>query len=121
MTLSIQEATADEAEDLAQLAMVTFPLACPPSSMQEDIAHFIATQLSAARFAEYIADPLRSVLHLRNGGGPCGYSMLVRGSTMDSEVRAVLTCSPTIELSKFYVHPDHHGRGVAPALMKAGA
>lgn len=109
----------DEAEDLAHLAMVTFPLACPPSSAQEDIAHFIASQLSAARFAEYIADPLRTVLHLRNDGEPGGYCILVRGSSSDSRVRAVLTWSPTIELSKFYVHPDHHGRGAAAALMKA--
>ena len=32
---------------------------------------------------------------------------------------AVLTVLPSVELSKCYVHPDHHGLGAAAELMHA--
>ena len=45
--------------------------------------------------------------------------MLVAGEPTDDDVRAALHLRPTVELSKCYVHPDHHGAGVAGALMSA--
>ena len=36
--------------------------ACPPSSTPDNIVTFINANLSAARFAEYLADPDRVVL-----------------------------------------------------------
>ena len=45
--------------------------------------------------------------------------MLVAGEPADEDVRAALHLRPTIELSKCYVHPDHHGAGIANALMTA--
>ena len=81
--------------------------------------------LSPARFREYLTAPARSLLVAQVVDRPdraptalAGYAMLVDGEPADPDVRAVVTARPTIELSKFYVHPAHHGQGVANALMQ---
>jgi ribosomal protein S18 acetylase RimI-like enzyme len=48
-----------------------------------------------------------------------GYSLLVARPAEDPDVAAVLTELPCTELSKCYVHPDHHGLGAAAELMHA--
>lgn len=117
VTLRIEQATADDADGLAELAAVTFPLACPQSSRPEDIEHYIATELSPAKFLHHLADPARTLLCVRDGASLAAYSLLVQGEPTD--VRSSLSFFPTIELSKFYVHPDHHGRGASSSLMQA--
>jgi ribosomal protein S18 acetylase RimI-like enzyme len=92
--------------ELADVAARTFPLACPPTTAPEDIASFIDTNLSAERFAEYLADPHRTILTAAQGGRIIGYAMLVRGAAGD-----------TAELSKMYVLPEYHGGGVSTALI----
>ncbi len=92
--------------ELADVAAQTFPLACPPTTAPENIASFIDTNLSAERFAEYLADPHRAILTAAQGGRIIGYAVLVRGVADD-----------TAELSKIYVLPDYHGAGVSTALM----
>jgi ribosomal protein S18 acetylase RimI-like enzyme len=95
----------DLAAELALVAAQTFPLACPPSTPAENIATFIKENLSAARFAEYLADPQRAVLTVAQDGRIVGYAMLVR----DADGNA--------ELSKFYLLADSHGSGAATTLM----
>ncbi|WP_445155389.1 GNAT family N-acetyltransferase [Arthrobacter sp. Hor0625] len=119
MTHRIRKATADDAAQLAELAAVTFPLACPPESRPEDIAAHLANTLSAANFRGYLADPDVTVLVLDVDGALRGYSLLVARPAQDPEVAAVLHTSPATELSKCYVHPDHHGLGAAAELMRA--
>ncbi|MDM7832245.1 GNAT family N-acetyltransferase [Cellulomonas edaphi] len=131
----IRPATPADVDALARLAAVTFPLACPPGSTAQDQQEFIDAVLSPARFAEYVADPQRTVLVAESpdespedatdepaDDGPArelvGYTMLVAGEPTDDDVRAALTLAPTVELSKCYVHPDHHGAGTASALME---
>jgi ribosomal protein S18 acetylase RimI-like enzyme len=94
-----------DAGDLAAVAAQTFPLACPPSTAAEDVASFIDANLSAERFAEYLADPDRAVVTATRGGRIIGYAMLIRDGT------------DSAELSKIYVLPEHHGTGAAAALM----
>ena len=45
--------------------------------------------------------------------------MLIRGVADDADVQRVVTLRPAVELSKMYVLPDDHGRGVSAALMTA--
>jgi GNAT superfamily N-acetyltransferase len=73
----------------------------------ENIASFIDRNLSATRFAEYVADPQRAVLTAQQDGRIVGYAMLIRGVDDD-----------TAELSKMYLLPDFHGTGVSAALME---
>jgi GNAT superfamily N-acetyltransferase len=95
-----------DVEELAGIAACTFPLACPPSTSPEDIASFIDANLSAARFAEYLADPQRAIIVATCDGRIIGYAMLIRDPAGD-----------TAELSKMYVLADCHGAGVSTALM----
>ncbi|WP_211880104.1 GNAT family N-acetyltransferase [Pseudarthrobacter albicanus] len=125
----IRRAGADDAGSLAELAAVTFPLACPPGSAPEDIAAHLANTLSEENFRAYLADPSVTVLvieadglhadGLHADGGLRGYSLLVFRPAQDRDVAAALPILPSAELSKCYVHPDHHGLGAAAELMHA--
>jgi ribosomal protein S18 acetylase RimI-like enzyme len=120
MTHTIRKATADDAGRLAELAAVTFPLACPPGSSPEDIAAHLADTLSERHFRAYLADPGVTILVIDAGGGGLrGYSLLVNRPALDPDVASALTALPSAELSKCYVHPDHHGLGAAADLMQA--
>jgi GNAT superfamily N-acetyltransferase len=119
--LGIRIATADsvDTEQLASLAARTFPLACPPTATPENVASFIDTNLSAVRFAEYLADPQRLILTAQQDDRLVGYAMLIRGVDDDDDVQRAVSIRPAVELSKMYVLPDSHGQGVSAALMDA--
>lgn len=119
MTSTIRKATADDAGRLAALAAVTFPLACPPSASPEDIAAHLANTLSEGHFQGYLADPDVTVLVIDDDGSLRGYSLLVNRPARDPDVVAALKLVPSVELSKCYVHPEHHGLGAAAELMHA--
>ncbi|MDN4522398.1 GNAT family N-acetyltransferase [Mycolicibacterium austroafricanum] len=117
--LRVAPATADQVAELADVAARTFPLACPPSVGPNDVAAFIAENLSRERFADYLADPDRAVLTAVADGRILGYAMMIRGLPDDPDVASAVTATPTVELSKMYVLPEVHGGGVAAALMSA--
>lgn len=117
MTVTVSTAGLWDAEQLADVAAVTFPLACPPGSSRAAIAAFIDGVLSHERFGEYLADPQRTILAATEDDSVVGYAMLVSGPPSDPDVARVLTYAPTMEISKMYVLPDHHGSDVAAALM----
>ncbi len=126
--VTVRLAQPADADALAEVAALTFPLACPPGSTPESQQVFIRTVLSADRFADYVGDPTRVLLVAQDaadapgdaGEGPLlGYTMLVDGEPADADVLAAITLRPTIELSKCYVLAGRHGRGVGPALMAA--
>lgn len=110
ITLAESVATGELAPELASVAALTFPLACPPSVTPEDIASFIDANLSEAHFAEFLTDPRRAILIAAQEGRVIGYAMLIRD---DSDLH------PAAELSKLYVQADFHGKGVSTALMDA--
>lgn len=116
----IRKAVAGDAAALADLAAATFPLACPPGSSTEDIRLHLKRTLSEDKFAEYLADSKIAVLVLEQGGGRLdGYTLLVDRQSTDPDVLRALGGRRSVELSKCYVHPDHHGRGAASTLMRA--
>lgn len=105
LTVHVTTANSTDLDELATVAARTFPLACPPSVTRENIASFVETNLSLARFAEYLADANRAILVARHDHRIVGYAMLVRDDG--------------VELSKMYVLAEHHGAGVSTALMDA--
>jgi ribosomal protein S18 acetylase RimI-like enzyme len=114
----VEQARPADLSELAAVAAATFPLACPPSSTPDNVAAFIAENLSEQRFADYLADPERLVLVARDGTGAiAGYAMLIRGVPDDDDVQRAVELRPAIELSKIYVLPERHGAGAAAALM----
>ena len=120
MAISVSSADPAGVDELAALAAATFPLACPPSAAAEDISAFVAAQLSARRFADYLADPDRVVLTATDDGRIVGYTMLIRGIGDDPEIAHAVTQRPAVELSKMYVAASHHRSGAAGALMRSG-
>ena len=120
MPMQVSAATDSDLIDLAEVAALTFPLACPPSTATDDIADFIAATLSPQRFGEYLADPDRVVLTAVAVDRIVGYSMLVRGTEIDPGIDGGLDARPAVELSKMYVLSDWHRHGVGAALMRAG-
>jgi ribosomal protein S18 acetylase RimI-like enzyme len=119
--VAIAVAAAVEADlpELADVAARTFPLACPPGAAPDNIAEFIAENLSQARFRDYLADPDRAVLAARDEDRIAGYAILIRGVPDDDDVQQAVSHRPAVELSKMYVLPDSHGAGVSAALMAA--
>jgi ribosomal protein S18 acetylase RimI-like enzyme len=120
LTLAVHLATTEsvDADELAAVAARTFPLACPPSTALENIASFIDTNLSPARFAEYLTDPQRAIFTTRRDGRIVGYAMLIRGIYDDADVQRAVEIRPAAELSKMYLLPDYHGSGLSTALME---
>ncbi|BDY31368.1 GNAT family N-acetyltransferase [Mycolicibacterium mageritense] len=119
-TTTVQLARPADLPELAAVAAATFPLACPPSAAPDNVAAFIAENLSEQRFGEYLTDPRRLVLVARDAATRiAGYAMLIHGVPDIDDVRRAVTVRPAIELSKIYVLPDQHGAGAAAALMSA--
>lgn len=119
MTETIRTATTHDAGKLAELAAITFPLACPPGASPADIQAHIEKTLSEANFEDYLADAKITILVLDDDGQLNGYTMLIAKPTSDPDVASVLSALPSTELSKCYVHPDHHGKGAASDLIRA--
>lgn len=117
--LRVEQATAAQAVELADVAARTFPLACPPAVGPDDVAAFITENLSPGRFADYLGDPGRTVLIAVEDGRILGYAMMIRGVPDDPDVSAAVTDRPAVELSKMYVLPESHGGTVSAALMTA--
>ncbi|QDQ97583.1 GNAT family N-acetyltransferase [Tomitella fengzijianii] len=107
------------AHELAALAAATFPLACPPGVTAADVRVYVDQNLSAARFTGYLADPERTLLLARDGGGAIAYAMLIHTPPADPAIARLITRFPATEISKFYAAPAAHGTGVGGALMRA--
>ncbi|GAC1651752.1 MAG: GNAT family N-acetyltransferase [Mycobacterium sp.] len=119
MAIDVSAAAEADLPELADVAARTFPLACPPSATPENIAAFVDENLSQQRFRDYLADPDRVVLAVRDGGSIVGYAMLIRGVPNDDDIGQAVALRPAVELSKMYVLADSHGAGISAALMTA--
>ena len=119
--MTVRRAVETDAEGLSRLAAVTFPLACTPQTSADFLATHIATRLDPESFRRHLADPDCVVLLADGGAGadPVGYTMLLAGEPTDPDVAGAIRFRPTISLERCYVHPDHHGGGVAGRLMTA--
>lgn len=119
MVIEVSAASSTDVDEVADVAARTFGLACPPSTGAENVAAFVAANLSAERFTEYVRDN-RVLLARAAAAGPVqGYAMLIDGVTDDPDVQAAVTLRPAVQLSKMYVLPEFHRAGVAQALMTA--
>ncbi|MFZ2242298.1 MAG: GNAT family N-acetyltransferase [Gordonia amarae] len=105
------------AAEVADVAAITFPLACPPHCTDGDIAAFVANNFRPANFVRHIQNPESDLLVAREGRKVIGYSLIHHTPPSNPDVTAVVTERPASEISKMYVLPGHHGSAVAAALM----
>ena len=117
--LSVRAAEAADATALAAVAAETFPLACPPGTLPESIATFIATHLTEGSFRSYLSDPDYALFVGEVDGVVAGYTMIIFGEPRDADAAVAVTSRPTAELSKMYVRAAFHGLGLAKALVEA--
>ena len=118
--MQISVATETDADVVADLAAVTFPLACPPSVAAADIEAGIAAALTPRHFRQHLAARDRLVLTAAEADRVVGYTMLILGTGSDPDVARCVERRPAVELSKMYVLPDWHRSGAAAALMETG-
>lgn len=120
----IRCATAADATALAAFAASVFPLGCPQTA-PEDLAAYISTELTPARFLALIEDPNVIVLlddayeaasPPEAGSQPSfqkrivAYMVAVRRSPRPG-------LSAPAEFRKLYLDPAYHGTGLADALI----
>jgi diamine N-acetyltransferase len=116
---TIRVAGRGDAVVLHLLAAATFPLACPPDTPADDVAAFIAEELTVERFKARLESDRRELLIVEVGGTPAGYAMIADHQETNDEVMQLLSGVRTIELSKFYLLAGRHGSGLADLLMAA--
>lgn len=112
--LRLRRALSPDAAALASLAEQTFRDAFSAHTTASDMDMFCAATYSEARQAAEIADPLVETWLVADdrGGEPVAYFQLRSGDADE----APPGCA-AVELWRFYVRHDWHGRGVAPLMM----
>ncbi|QIK83406.1 N-acetyltransferase [Sanguibacter sp. HDW7] len=118
MTRHVRVAASDDADALAALAALTFPLACPPGTDPADVAAFVRGNLTAPHLAAHAVDPSCDLLLVADDaapGAPLAYALVLD----DAPPATAVVPAPSRMLSKLYAHPDMHGTPVASQLMAA--
>ena len=109
---------AQDAEELAILAEITFPLACPPGHTPENIAEHLRHVLSAEKFLQYATSSEFTLAVATDQEKVIGFTLVDYRTSADPDVQAhVGQLRTSAELSKLYVHPDAHGAGIAQRLV----
>jgi ribosomal protein S18 acetylase RimI-like enzyme len=113
-TLSIRTATAIDAEMLTELAWRTFYDAFGPMNSPENMEIYRGQNFTLQIFSAQLADPRATFLIAEIEAAPVAFAKLYGGDVPD----CVRGFAP-IEIERFYVDQQFHGKGVAQTLMQA--
>lgn len=113
MPIAIRLATVADAESLARLARRTFSDTFAADNGPEDLALHLDRAFTPSQQARELADPTIRTLLLYVGPTLAAYAQLRRGPAPE----CVASTSP-IELWRFYVAKEWHGKGISQALMQ---
>ena len=113
MNITIRPGTPADAEALAELAARTFHDTFAADNRPEDLALHLSQAYGPIQQGRELADADISTLLADTGQGLAAYAQLRRGTAPD----CVEGESP-LELWRFYVVREWHGRGVAHMLMQ---
>lgn len=111
---AIRWATVDDAGLLAALGARTFSDAFAAENRPEDIEAYLASSFTPSRLESELADPCSRFFLAEIDGEAVGYAKLHSG-----EAPGCVTGPDPLELARFYVVQEWHGRGVAQSLMQA--
>ena len=104
--MNVRNAKEEDATTISEIAKVTFPLACPPESSKVELERFAQDHLNTSKFIEIINDSNRVLWVAEEDSRILGFCLLH------------LLSESKIELSKIYLLPECHGKGVASLLME---
>lgn len=110
---TILTATPDDAAALAEFAERAFRDAFGRDNSPSDIAHYVGHTYGEDKQRAEISDDRRVVLLARTADAVVGYAQLSSGATPPE-----VTVTPAMELERFYIGRDWHGRGLAQRLMQ---
>lgn len=110
----IRQATSADVALLVEIGAVTFYETFAADNTEQDMATYLAASFNSQQQADELADPLSIFLIAEVGGVAAGYAMLQAGDPPHPDGG-----EKPIELVRFYVYKQWHGRGVAKTLMEA--
>lgn len=113
MTVTIRPGEPADAAALAELAARTFRDTFMADNRPEDVELHLARSFGVAQQREELANKNISTILAEVDGGLAGYAQLRRGPAPEC-----VTGKAHIELRRFYVDREWHGRGIAQALMR---
>ena len=114
MIPSIRRATRADAALLAEVAARTFSETYAAYNDPDDMAAHLTAKYAEAKQAEELADPAATYLLAELDGRLVGYAYVVA-----DRLPGGIPIDAPVELVRFYVVKDWHGRGVAQPLMDA--
>ena len=113
---TIRASGPDDAGRLSTTAARLFTQAYGPTHPEPELGAYLAREFAPARLAAELADPGRRALVAESGGRWIGYAYLRESA--EGWPSGVPGERP-VEIMRFYVDAEWHGRGVAAALMAA--
>jgi len=113
MSISVRHAVPDDAASLAQLAARTFHDTFASDNDPKDLALHLAQAYGPVQQGRELADPDITTFLVEAASELVGFAQLRRGPAP-----ACVTGEAPIELWRFYVAREWHGRGIAQQLMQ---
>ncbi len=113
MNITIRPGVSADAASLAELAARTFDETFAADSQPDDMALHLAQAYGPVQQGRELADPNVVTLLVDADGQLVGYAQLRRG-----RAPACVEGDAPIELWRFYLAREWHGRGLAQALMR---
>jgi len=110
----IRRGTVDDAAAIAEIAERLFVRTFDPDNDPANVAAHVRESFSESIQREELADPAVTYLLLEAGANLVAFAKMTRGSANPSVLG-----EPPVEIDRFYVDHDYHGRGVAQPLMDA--
>lgn len=112
--VSLRRATSADLASFCEFSRRTFVRTYGEFHAPERMARHVAERLNDQRLGDELTDPARAVLAVVQEEAWIAYAML-RGGDGPPEVPA----GRPVEVERFYVGHDWHGRGLAAPLMEA--
>lgn len=113
MTVSVRRGNAADAGVLAEFAARTFRDTFAADNRPEDVELHLVQSFGIHQQSNELADSNMATILVEIDGALAGYAQLDRGP-----VPECVTGDAPIELKRFYVAKEWHGRGVAQTLMR---
>lgn len=115
-TVTIRQATVEDAKLLTDLAYTTFwdAFAHHPKNAPDDLNHYMRQAFNVEQITNELADSRNIFLIAEIGDEAAGYSKII----LDN-IEPGITAERPVELSRLYSHQKHLGQGIGQRLMDA--